>query len=110
MKVLGNVGSSTRLHGVTTQKTAVLTFISVATSDITYVETWTKIRWRIVVGKLLCRPVANPDQEIRSCGRVQNAFFLPLPPHPTPSKELKVNHPVLSYVAIIIIITIIIMR
>jgi hypothetical protein len=35
--------------------------------------------------------VANPDLEVRSCGRVQNAFKLPLPT----STKLRVNCPVL---------------
>jgi hypothetical protein len=50
--------------------------------------------------------VANPDPEVRSCGRVQNAFQLPLPTR----KKLRVNCPVLYNVAIIIIIIIIIIN
>ena len=82
-----------------------LMFTSVTTSDIVYLVTWTKITWRIVVGKLMRRVEANPYQEVRSCGRVQNVFLYPCLSVPPPLR-VTINHPALSYAAIIIIIII----
>jgi len=45
--------------------------------------------------------VANPDPEVRSCGRVQNAFQSPLPT----STKLRVNCPIL-YMTMMMMITI----
>ena len=87
-KILGNVGSSTRLHGITSQKTAILIFTSVETSDIVCLVTWTKITWRTVVGKLLRRLEAT-----LSGGQVMRkgteCLSLPLPLRTSSSKELK---------------------
>jgi len=41
-------------------------------------------------------PVANPNPEVTSCGRVQNDFLLHLPTPFLPSKKLNVNHSALS--------------
>lgn len=46
--------------------------------------------------------VVNPDPEVRSCGRVQNAFQSPLPT----STKLRVNCPVLYMMMMMMMLTI----
>jgi hypothetical protein len=94
VRILGNVGFSTKLHGITSQKTALLIFTSVVTSNIVYFVARTKNTWGILVRKLLCRLVVNPEPQVMQEGT--ESLSLPLPPHPFSSKELKINYPALS--------------